>query len=330
MCHSATFCQLADACSYPPLLPRSRVFIRNLACQWNINCLFGAAAHADHPVSAASIMDVLSPLNPDVIFLQEACILSYGPPSLASPNWWDLLPDSSSRIARLHHLLRDAGYVIVQADGCPNPAMVATRLPVSSLHPSFVIDVDPFLSQMKAQHQPEFRTARLAVLKVGVAEDSPEFVAVVSHLHHKETLAHPGLRLAEVRSITQRLHAAVASRPHAAAIFATDFNGPRRQDYNDREWALIQQAKRKLGEVENDGVADELLREGFVCTYGGRAPVLTHWSSTTVDFGYLLQPQSGRWAWSAAGSYVVAPGDSGTLSDHVPVVHDFDVVRSAD
>jgi hypothetical protein len=46
---------------------------------------------------------------------------------------WDDLPDTSLRILELHKLLKSEGYVIVQADGCQNPAMIATRLPVSSI-----------------------------------------------------------------------------------------------------------------------------------------------------------------------------------------------------
>lgn len=126
-------------------------------CQWNINCLYGAAAHPDHPADAEAIMRVLTPLNPDVIFFQESCLLSYGPPSLEHPNWWDPLPDSSPRITQLHALLATAGYVIVQADGCQNPAMIATRLPISSIEPSFVIDVEPFRSRMEAIHVIPYR-----------------------------------------------------------------------------------------------------------------------------------------------------------------------------
>jgi hypothetical protein len=288
--------------------------------------LFGAAAHPDQPVDAASIMDILMPLNPDVIFFQESCVLSYSPPTLASSNWWDDLPDSSQRISQLHTLLRSAGYQIVQADGCQNPAMIATRLIIASVEPPFIIDVDPFRSHMLAQQPPELRSARLVALKLGHAEDCAEFIAVVSHLHHKETPETVGLRLAEVRSITRQLHATLLSRPQAAAVFATDFNCPRRQDYNEREWSVIARIKRKLGEVEVDGVAEELAREGFACTYGAAAPVLTHWSSTTVDFAYFRQPQRSHWTWYSDGFYVVSHKERDALSDHLPVVHDFKLV----
>jgi hypothetical protein len=248
-------------------------------------------------------MAVLMPLNPDVIFFQEACILSYGPSSPDSPNWWDRLPDSSPRVAALHAALRSAGYDIVEADGCQNPAMLATRLPITHVQPSFIIDTDPYRGVMLAQQPPELRSGRFVVLRAGHADDSPEFVAVVSHLHHKETLETAGLRLAEVRSITQQLRAAQQCHPRAAVVFAADFNCPRRQDYSLREWAVIAQMKRKLGEVETDGVAEELGREGFVCTYGAAAPPLTHWSSTTVDFAYFRQPCCRRWTWAADAWY---------------------------
>ncbi len=158
-------------------------------------------------------------------------------------------------------------------------------------------------------------------------DEYAEFVAVISHLHHQETIENAGLRLAEVRSITERLQATLHSNPRAAAVFATDFNCCRRQDYNDREWSIIAQMKGKLGEVEADGVAEELQRQGFVCAYGACVPPLTHWTSTTVDFAYFLQPQSSRWRWSAGGSYVVSPKNSDVLSDHCLVVHDFILVR---
>ena len=125
--------------------------------QWNINCLWGAAPHRDRAEDAEAIMRAITPLNPDVIFFQESCVLSYGPRSLENPNWWDELPDSSPRILQLHALLSSAGYRIVQADGCQNPAMIATRLPVSSIEPSFVIDVDPFRSRMEAIHVITYR-----------------------------------------------------------------------------------------------------------------------------------------------------------------------------
>ena len=130
--------------------------------------------------------------------------------------------------------------------------------------------------------QPELRSARLVRLTVGggrQTDDCAEFVAVISHLHHQETLENAGLRLAEVRSITQRLHATLHSNPRAAAVFATDFNCCRRQDYNDREWSLIAHMKRKLGEVEADGVAEELQRQGFQCAYGAPTPNLLHFFS---------------------------------------------------
>jgi hypothetical protein len=182
---------------------------------------------------------------------------------------------------------------------------------------------------------PEWRSARLVQLTVGGGEgrrqddEYAEFVAVISHLHNQETVKDAGLRLAEVKSITERLQATLQSNPRAAAVFATDFNCCRRQDYNDREWSLIAQMKSNMkeAEVEADGVAEELQRQGFVCAYGAHAPVLTHWTSTTVDFAYFLQPQSGRWRWSAGGSYVVSPKDSDPLSDHCLVVHDFILVR---
>ncbi len=155
-------------------------------------------------------------------------------------------------------------------------------------------------------------------------------MAVISHLHDQEKVENKGLRVAELQSITQRLQATLHNNPRAAAVFATDFNCCRRQDYNGREWSLIAQMRRDRGEVEADGVAEELQRQGFVCAYRARAPALTHWTSTTVDFAYFLQPQSGRWRWSAGGSYVVSPKNSensDVLSDHCLVVHDFILVR---
>ena len=125
--------------------------------QWNINCLWGADPKPDHAEDAEAIMRAITPLNPDVIFFQEACLLSYGPPSPENPKWWHDLLDTSPRILQLHKMLKRAGYVIVQADGCQNPAMIATRLPVSSIEPSFAIDVDPFRSRMEAKHVIAYR-----------------------------------------------------------------------------------------------------------------------------------------------------------------------------
>jgi endonuclease/exonuclease/phosphatase family metal-dependent hydrolase len=125
--------------------------------QWNINCLFGADPQPDHAVDAEAIMRAITPLNPDLIFFQEACVLSYGPPSSEKKNWWDELPPSTPRIEELHELLESEGYRIVQADGCQNPAMIATRLPVSSMEPSFVIDADPFRSRMEAKQVIAYR-----------------------------------------------------------------------------------------------------------------------------------------------------------------------------
>ena len=288
-------------------------------------------------------MAVLMPLNPDVIFFQEACILSYGPSSPDSPNWWDHLPPNSPRVAALHAALRSAGYSIVEADGCQNPAMLATRLPITHVQPSFVIDTHPYRGVMLAQQPPELRSARLVVLRAGHEDTSPEFVAVVSHLNHKETHETLGLRLAEVRTITQQLHAVQQYHPRAAVVFAADFNCPRRRDYSQREWTIVAHMKRKLGEVETDArgscahTAPPLLPSLIGPQQPSTSPIFASRSAAdgrdgrgALMGGTHPAPKTSTGCWylfDVVNRYMAAQRDVDALSDHLPLIHDFNLVR---
>ena len=108
------------------------------------------------------------------------------------------------------------------------------------------------------------------------------------------------------------------------AIVLADFNQPVRAHYDAEEWGVVAAglASPHVAQPLDDGVSSLLAASGFACAYGlaernnfgGRpAPPLTHWTGTTVDFGYVHGD-----AWRVAGAYVV----NTPLSDHLPVVFD--------
>ena len=81
-----------------------------------------------------------------------------------------------------------------------------------------------------------------------------------------------------------------------------------------------------VAQPESDGVADLMSQAGFRCAYQAaahtnfgrrRAPPMTHWTGTTVDFAYVHAARPSDAA--VAGAYVhFTP-----LSDHLPVVVDW-------
>jgi len=296
--------------------------------QFNLNVLHGPDFRT--PVSGAAAAALLVALGADVLFLQEAGEQSFAafaaarapgaPP--APPSAWDGLPDPAPRLAELHAALRAAGYALLFADGVPNPALLATRLPVVAAGAAFPLDAGAFAARMLAARPPELRAARVVELALGARAGAPALAAAATHLHHTE-LGAPGLRAAEARALAAALAAAARARG-GAALVATDANSVRARDYSPREWAAVAAGKGKIGEPAEDGVEAAFAEAGFSAAYdaAGGAPAFTHWTSTTVDFTYWAPPAAGAWRWAVRGVYVVPTG----MSDHLPVVTDFDVV----
>lgn len=319
--------------------------LRLRLAQWNLNVLHGY--DMAHPLSAAEAARELLALNADVLCLQEAAQQTFPRAGPGAGNvagtLWDGVPDSGARIEALHAALRGAGYALYVASGAAaphahNPALLATRLPVRVAGATFAVDDGERLARMLAARTPEQRSGRVVLMELALATGgkveagdgagcypAPLLAAVATHLHH-DGCGMRGLRAAEARAVAARAEA--EGGPEAALLVASDLNSVRRRDYLPREWDVLRETALRLGGAEEDGVAQALERAGFHCTYdaapGGAAPIFTHWTSTTVDFAYLRPPTS-KWRWSVAGVYVVPT----TSSDHLPVVHDFDVERVA-
>lgn len=300
--------------------------------QWNLNVLHGHDFKS--PVSAEAVIDVLSALNADILFLQEASPQNFEAPGPgAPPTPFDGL-DSHSRIMELHARLRAAGYDLIIADGCANPALVATRLPITALAPAVTLDTEArFRTHMLGGPVPELRAVRVAVMSLGYIAGAPAVAVAATHLHHCEARAH-GLRASEAHTLVTRLtdDTPASLRESVAALVATDFNSVRRRDYSALEWDVVVEGKERIGEFAFDGVERALAMGSLSCTYdhagpGGAtdagAPTFTHWTSTVVDFCYFRPPRDGSWDWRVKATWPVYTA----LSDHLPIVHDFAVSR---
>lgn len=108
------------------------------------------------------------------------------------------------------------------------------------------------------------------------------------------------------------------------AVVLADFNQPLSSHYDADEWRVVAAGLSSSGVAQplDDGVAAFLAQRGWRCAYascersnfgGRRAPPMTHWTGTTVDFGYLHGE-----GWHVHGAYV----EYSPLSDHLPVVVD--------
>ena len=319
----------ALAARTPPLPPRPTTAEPGSlrVAHYNLNVLHGHDFKS--PVEAGDAAKALLALDADVLLLQEAGVQSFSPEYEVEPHFRDL--DSSARIDELHALLKAAGYALLSTAGVSdndNPAMIATRLPILSPGEAFCLDdAHEWTATMRSTELlrskgippvPETRAARIVRLALG---GEATLDVVVTHLHHTER-GMPGLRVAEVRAVQEAL--ASLQPPASAQLWATDFNGQRRQDYTSREWDLVEAGKARIepGGTAEDGVAALLSASGWLCTYdapGQQSPAFTHWTSTTVDFCWVRSAAATRAV--VHGVYVVPLG----LSDHLPVVHDISI-----
>jgi hypothetical protein len=290
-----------------------------------MNVLYGPCFKVPHP-TAASMWEVLKGTNADVLFLQEAGQQSFPDlPQFNSGFFGGLSKaEAQQRVGELQALLVANGYSVVQVNGLFNPALVATRLPIMAVGESFGIDgpADP---------AEETRGARRVVVSLGAGVGALALVA--THLHHTVRGGKKGVRRAEVQAILRGVGEEEAfegslsplPQPLLATVIASDFNGSRKKDYSEREWAVLLRSLERAGEPSADGVAELLEGEGYTCTYDASAgaPAFTHWSGQTVDFCWFKP--------TASGSKCLMPGVARpiytALSDHLPVVHDFSVLH---
>jgi len=294
-------------------------FVRIL--QWNVNVLMGVSGR--DPVQPADVFSLIEHADADVVLLQEGGLQAF-PDDIAagySEYYQQPVARLNGRVERLHVLLQEAGYSLLIADGAfsENPSLVATRLQIVEKGESFDVDGD-FRARGTAG---DGRSGRLVQLALpGEPPDGARLGVIVTHLHHTERAGLKGVRSAEVAALLQHWRAAgggVAESPMTATVLATDMNFPRRRDYSEREWQVIRAGFGRLGEPEDDGVADALADAGFVCAYDrsdAGPPTFTHWTSTTVDFAWCHFREPANWrVWRAE----VLPS---ALSDHLPVVTD--------
>ena len=94
------------------------------------------------------------------------------------------------------------------------------------------------------------------------------------------------------------------------AVVLADFNQPLAAHYDAAEWRVVAAglSSPAVAQPLDDGVAALLARRGWRCAYascersnfgGRRAPPMTHWTGTTVDFAYLHGE-----GWRVRGAYV--------------------------
>lgn len=137
--------------------------------QWNINVLHGPDNIAfSMPQQAHDIAAQIKAVNADVVFLQEAWKLGYSKD--ASPPW----PDSADRVQQLLTILREElGYTLINTEHTAannnfNPCLLATRLPIVQVGPTFSLDAERHLfhDRMLAHKIPELRAGRIVELSL--------------------------------------------------------------------------------------------------------------------------------------------------------------------
>jgi hypothetical protein len=234
---------------------------------------------------------------------------------------------SKDRIIEFQNRLKEIGYQLYFAEGVPNPSLIAVRkgLKIVDIGDSFSIDnKHGHYEEMLTHWSKETRSARFVSVEFPIEEgasSSPIISFCVTHLHHTEKLdgkSAKGIRHSEILAILENSPKEIGGKVPITMI-ATDFNQCRQKDYNDREWALISAALDGINEPNpTDNVAEELEKHGYKCTFdlipSENKPAFTHWTSTIVDFGYLLP---GAHNFTVSSVEVIPSG----LSDHLPVIH---------
>lgn len=315
-----------SACNQCPAGQGRNVVVR--VAQWNINCLCGADGYT--PQGASLLLEAIATWNADVILLQEAPI---GPPDAHWPEpWKSLFPTEAMR--NLEVGLKELGYSVQLRTHVGNSTLLCSKLKLEEDGKMKSISLDDGHVFRHCPHvMMEERAALLANLRLDMligTGGAPLLSVYATHLHHNNaTEGRAGVREAEAIALLQHWWSNVPCRARCG-VLATDFNQARRQDYSEREWAVISAglAKPWVRQPEDDGVSDLLTHAGWVCAYdspsaarnwhGNGAPSLTHWTGTTVDFPYI-SPLGG--SVEIKGVYLVYS----SLSDHLPIVTDIAV-----
>ncbi|KAL1498689.1 hypothetical protein AB1Y20_014001 [Prymnesium parvum] len=311
------------ACTPPPpphpaeALPAAAVRLLT----WNLNLLLGADGEQD--VAASDVFALLESLDADVLVLQEVPVDKL---NVLWAAWSDKLAAPMTRVRMLDALLCGAGYSLHRTDA-DNPTLLATRLQVVHTE-TFALDEEPTVTLNGGERWTEARGALYAELRIPA--NGSTIAVYATHLHHKDhdEVHGEGIRLREARRILAHWRQRAPTSAAAACWILADFNQPRRDDYSADEWRVVAEGltSAHVAQPECDLVQQAMRAEGFVSSFeaaatnnfGGRpAPVMTHWTGTTVDFAYFHCVE-GRTPTRITGAYVCYSD----LSDHLPVVSD--------
>ena len=300
---------------------------------WNLNVLMGPDGRS--VVAPDDVASVIRSIDADVLVLQEVPLRE-----AEMESWSSAYHAPMERVARLDALLRDLGYSVIIRSPCSNPSLLASRLPVRRTEQLRLDDAPVATVNGDGTVWRESRGAAYA--EVELCGDGAVGV-YATHLHHKDselrgaanvvdgmTLAEAGgtlvagVRRREAEALLR--HSESRAGPAVAATFVlADFNQPLAAHYTEAEWRAVTLGLTSLavGQPESDGVADAMAAAGFRCAYESatatnfgrrRAPPMTHWTGTTVDFAYVRAAEA-----AVAGAYVhFTP-----LSDHLPVIVDW-------
>jgi endonuclease/exonuclease/phosphatase family metal-dependent hydrolase len=309
---SAYLSDVASASAFFPLPSKSSDARCVRVAQYNMNTLAGADWKS--PKSGEEADAVLAFLGADVLLLQEADTQSFPDRAPFNKGVMGAIDQdaTNTRVHDLHARLRERGYTLISSDGCFNPPLLATRLPVLDASAAFVADRGPTVAALDADGG-EFRTARCVLLDAGQGRT---LRVVSAHLHHNESASLRGSRLAEAAHILERLDALSGAAPAQATVVAGDFNCGRERDYSPAEWDVVTRGLANVNQPPADGVSEAFEAAGYRTTYdlsGAGQPGLTHWTGTAVDFAYVKGATI-----EVAGVHMHYT----TLSDHLPVIHD--------
>ncbi|OLP93107.1 hypothetical protein AK812_SmicGene25029 [Symbiodinium microadriaticum] len=275
--------------------------------QWNLNCLCGIDGQS--PQRAADVIKVLAPCNADVLVLQE---MPRGP---AQSWWWEPWRSTfpAEEMRALETGLQELGYQTQLRSSCFSSTLLCTRLTVVAVSEASLDSEHDF-------RMPEDRAALLVSLRLEADADSLIVTICATHFHHQNfTVNDKGVRKAEAELLLRHCATNTPSDSQCTLMVA-DFNQARRGDYSAEEWSVISAGLHSIKEPEDDGVAELLTSQGWVCAYDiaaernwrGASPPFTHWTGTTVDYTYMLAP--------ADRAKVSAHLLHSDVSDHLPIM----------
>mmetsp|Transcript_57945 Transcript_57945/g.135626 ORF Transcript_57945/g.135626 Transcript_57945/m.135626 type:complete len:363 (+) Transcript_57945:18-1106(+) len=282
--------------------------------QWNLNCLCGIDGQT--PQRASDVIKALAPCNADVLVLQE---MPRGP---AQSWWWEPWRSTfpAEEMRALETGLQELGYQTQLRSSCFSSTLLCSRLTVVAVSEA----------SLDSQHDfrmPEDRAALLVSLRLEADADRRDpghgsliVTICATHFHHQNfTVNDKGVRKAEAELLLRHCSSNTPSDSRCTVMVA-DFNQARRGDYSAEEWSVISAGLRSIGEPEDDGVAELLTSQGWVCAYDiaaernwrGTSPPFTHWTGTTVDYAYMLAPED--------HTKVSAHLLYSDVSDHLPIM----------